>query len=598
MKGLGHTDMKKKRVLQGFHFKSIQSTMAVAFSCLILFTTLFIAYTTYRLSTNAAEKSSREHTSQLIEQVNTNIETYINYMENISQMVQSNYDIREYLTNQNGASISKNLNLEQRITYQLSSVLNTRKDISSILIFGNDGNIVPYNDIKQNKFADPIQQSWYKKAVEAHGDIVISSSHVQNVIQDEYPWVVSLSRQLNNDDGTQLGVLLVDLNYSVINDLCNKIKLGEKGYIFILDKDGGIVYHPQQQLIYSSLKSEMIDQVMSSKTSNFTTSEGKNSRMYTTNQSKNTGWKIVGVAYVDELVSNKREIQTYIFLWAMGFVLVAIMISVILSLRISRPIKRLEISMKEVEKGNFDIQMDIESTNEIGQLSKRFNRMTTEIKELMLQNVTDQELKRKSELKALQAQINPHFFYNTLDSIIWMAESKKSEEVVLMVAALARLFRISISKGQEMITIANEIEHIHSYLTIQKMRYKDKLNFEIDVDPIILQKKMLKIILQPLVENSIYHGIKNNTGVGIIQIKGKIVRDRILLQIIDNGIGMTAETIQYMFEKPDKPESIGGIGVNNVNQRIQIYFGTQYGITYESELGEGTTANVWLPILE
>jgi two-component system sensor histidine kinase YesM len=390
----------------------------------------------------------------------------------------------------------------------------------------------------------------------------------------------------------------VDLNYSVINDLCNKIKLGKKGYIFILDKDGGIVYHPQQQLIYSSLKSEMIDQVMSSKTSNFTTSEGKNSRMYTINQSKNPGWKIVGVAYVDELVSNKREIQTYIFLWGMGFVLVAIIISVILSLRISRPIKRLEVSMKEVERGNFDIQMDIESTNEIGQLSKRFNRMTTEIKELMLQNITEQELKRKSELKALQAQINPHFFYNTLDSIIWMAESKKSEEVVLMVAALARLFRISISKGQEMITIANEIEHIKSYLTIQKMRYKDKLGFEIDVDPIILQKKMLKIILQPLVENSIYHGIKNNTGVGIIRIKGKIVEDRILLQVIDNGIGMTAESVQRMFEKTNKPESISGIGVNNVNQRIQIYFGTQYGITYESELGEGTTANIWLPILE
>jgi two-component system sensor histidine kinase YesM len=589
--------MMKKRVLHWFHFKSIQSTMAVAFSCLILFTTLFIAYTTYRLSTNAAEKSSREHTSQLIEQVNTNIETYISYMENISQMVQSNYDIREYLINQNG-SVSNNLNLEQRITYQLSSVLNTRKDISSILVFENNGNILPYNHIKQNKFTDPTQQSWYKKAVEAHGDIVISSSHVQNVIQDEYPWVVSLSRQLNNDDGTKLGVLLVDLNYSVINDLCNKIKLGKKGYIFILDKAGGIVYHPQQQLIYSSLKSEMIDQVMSSKTSSFTTSEGNNSRMYTINQSKNPDWKIVGVTYADELVSNKKQIQTYIFLWGMGFVLVAIMISVILSLRISRPIKRLEGSMKEVEKGNFDIQMDIESTNEIGQLSKRFNRMTTEIKELMLQNVKEQELKRKSELKALQAQINPHFFYNTLDSIIWMAESKKSEEVVLMVAALARLFRISISKGQEMITIANEIEHIKSYLTIQKMRYKDKLGFEIDVDPVILQKKMLKIILQPLVENSIYHGIKNNTGVGIIRIKGKIVEDRILLQVIDNGIGMTAESIQRMFEKTDKPESISGIGVNNVNQRIQIYFGTQYGITYESELGEGTTANIWLPILE
>lgn len=590
--------MSKKRTLDWFHFKSIQSTMAFAFSCLILFTTLFISYTTYRLSTNAAEQSSREHTSQLIEQVNTNIDTYITYMANISDMMLSNYDIHEYLMNQTLPNTNDNVNLLQRINFQLSSLLNVRKDISSILVFDNNGNMIPYNNSKLNKFVDPTKQSWYKKAIEANGKVVISSSHVQNIIQDDYKWVVSLSRELTGNDGKKLGVLLVDLNYSVINDLCNKINLGKKGYIFILDQTGNIVYHPQQQLIYSSLKNEMIDQVMSVATSNFTTSEGKNSRMYTINESKNTGWKIVGVAYVDELVSNKKQIQTYIFMWGIGFTLVALILSFILSLRISKPIKRLEASMKEVEKGNFDIQVNIQSSDEIGQLSKRFNRMTTEIKELMIQNITEQELKRKSELKALQAQINPHFLYNTLDSIIWMAEAKKSEEVVLMVAALARLFRLSISKDQGMITIANEIEHIKSYLTIQKMRYKDKLDFEIDVDKQILSKKVFRIILQPLVENSIYHGIKHYAGVGIVRITGKIVGECILLQVIDNGIGMTAESIRRVFEKPDKSQGGSGIGVSNVNQRIRLNFGEQYGITFESELGQGTTANIWLPILE
>jgi two-component system sensor histidine kinase YesM len=520
-------------------------------------------------------------------------------MENISQMVQSNFDIREYLKNPSSPGSLSNFNLEQRITFQLSSVLNTRKDISSILVFNNNGNIIPYNGIRLNPFADPTQQSWYKKAVEARGDVVISSSHVQNAIQGEYNWVVSLSRQLSDENGKkQLGVLLVDLNYSVINDLCNKIKLGKKGYIFILDPEGNIVYHPQQQLIYSNLKHEMIDEVMTSRTNSFTTSEGKNSRMYTINSSQNTGWRIVGVTYVDELVSNKKDIQTYIILWGLGLIVVAVMLSVFLSLRISRPIKQLEASMKEVEKGNFDIQVDIEGSNEIGQLSKRFNRMTGEIKELMVQNVNEQELKRKSEMKALQAQINPHFLYNTLDSIIWMAEGKKSEEVVVMVAALAKLFRLSISKGQEIITIANEIEHIKSYLTIQKMRYKDKLDFEIDVDEQILSNKVIKIILQPLVENSIYHGIKNNTSVGVVRITGKLVNNRVLLQVFDNGIGMTEEQLRNLFQPTEKSLTGNGIGVNNVNQRIQLYYGEQYGITYESKLGEGTTANIWLPVLE
>ena len=223
--------------------------------------------------------------------------------------------------------------------------------------------------------------------------------------------------------------------------------------------------------------------------------------------------------------------------------------------------------------------------------------MIEKIKELMLQNNKEQELKRKNELKALQAQINPHFLYNTLDSIVWMAESKKSEEVVLMTSALAKLFRTSISKGEEVISINNEIEHIKNYLIIQKIRYKNKLDFEIDVDDEILHNKVLKIILQPLVENSIYHGIKNKDGIGIITIKGRRIQDKILLQVIDNGTGMTPAEIDKVFNKKGR-QSGSGIGVYNVNQRIKLYYGDEYGLGYESEIDKGTIVSVWLPVID
>ncbi|CAN7376508.1 sensor histidine kinase [Paenibacillus sp. LjRoot153] len=592
--------MVRNRIKHFFHFKSIQSTIAVAFSCLIVVTITVIAWMSYHLSTDAVKKNSRDYTYQLMGQVSSNIDSYINYMDNISRMVLSNYDIKEYLLKQVYLGAIGKEDLKQKISFQLNTVLNTRKDISSILIFGTNGEIIPYNEnIKLNPQVNPTVQSWYMKAIEAKGKVVISSSHVQNMILNDYNSVISLSRELSSDVGNEkLGVLLVDLNYSVINDICNKIKLGNRGYVFIVDANGNIVYHPEQQMINNNQKIELISEVMRTPGSSFVTSEGKNSRMYTIKTSQSTGWKIVGVTYVDELVSNKNELQMYTFFGGIGFLIIVVLLSIILSLRISRPIKQLESSMKEVEKGNFDIQVDIQSSNEIGHLSNRFNRMTTEIKELMLQNVKEQELKRKSELQVLQAQINPHFLYNTLDSIIWMAETGKSKEVILMTASLAKLFRLSISKGQEFLSIFNEIEHIKNYLTIQKMRYKSKLDFEINVDKSILSCKLIKIILQPLVENAIYHGIRNNAGKGNIQITGIRKGDRILLQVIDNGIGMSPEEIQNIYHKDRTSAKGSGIGVQNVDQRIKLHFGDLYGLHFESEFGKGTTVNIWLPVIE
>lgn len=581
-------------------FKSIQSNIAVVFSCLILSTIIIIALVSYKLSADSVEKNSREYTYQLIQQVNLNIESYVAYMENISQMVLNSYDVNEYFSEPAFSRSQDKEVLENKISDQFNSIMNARKDIASITVFGANGDIVSNNkEIKLNKYSDYREQGWYKKAVELNGKAVVSSSYVQNIFEDDFTWVVSLSREIISKDGKKkLGVFLCDLNYSIINDICNKVKLGRKGYIFIVDSEGNIVYHPQQQLIYSNLKTEKIEQVLNAKNSSFVTDEGAESKMYTIKESGNTGWKIVGVAYMDELVSNKKEIQEYYYFWSIGFLVITIVLSIIISLKISRPIKILKASMKEVEKGNFDIKVGVESSDEIGELSKAFNIMTTKIKELMQQNVMEQEQKRKSELKALQAQINPHFLYNTLDSIIWMAESRKTEEVVLMTSSLAKLFRLSISKGEEIVSVFSEIEHIKSYLTIQKMRYRDKLDFNIQVEDSILHCKVLKIVLQPLVENAIYHGIKNKIGIGIIRITAKRVGDKLLLQVIDNGTGMTQSEIDHIFEKRDTSIKGNGVGVRNVNSRIKLYFGDEYGLNFMSEPDKGTTVDIWLPFVE
>jgi two-component system sensor histidine kinase YesM len=325
---------------------------------------------------------------------------------------------------------------------------------------------------------------------------------------------------------------------------------------------------------------------------------------------KSTGWKVVGVNYRNDLVENRDSIRITFELWGLFFFIFSVVLSIFLSRQLSNPIKQLRKSMQAVEQGNFDVRSDIHSDNEIGDLGKDFNIMVAEIKNLLQRITQEQEQKRKSELKALQMQINPHFLYNTLDSVIWMAEGGKQNEVITMSSALARLFRLSISKGKEIISIGSEVEHVASYLTIQKIRYKDKLDYRIEVDGAIKTYKTVKIILQPLVENAIYHGIKNKETGGTIIISGSKKEDHIELTVWDNGAGMDKKTLERIntlladrtpvrdSEQDNAPSSHSGLGPRNVDERIKLYFGPEYGLEYESEEDVGTLARIRLPIVE
>ncbi|WP_224725784.1 cache domain-containing sensor histidine kinase [Paenibacillus vietnamensis] len=576
-----------------FRFKSIQLNIAAAFAVLILLTAVFMGVISYQLSAVAVRDTAKDFTGEIVKQVNANIQSYVTNMENISLLVLNHRPVREYLSGDagDGGSISE----------FFRTIMISRKDIASIGAFSYEGERFASDrrDARLNPYVKVADQTWFKEAKAAGGRTVVSAPHVQPVFDDEYRWVVSLSREIRSADNTRgLGVLLVDLNFSVINDIVSKIDLGKRGYVFIVNDEGNIVYHPQQQLIYSSLKTEAIDKVLSVGSGTFMTSEAGQRKMYTVQDSE-YGWKIVGVSYADELIGNRRQMKLSFVALGVFSLIAAILISVLLSRNLSKPIQQLHEHMKEVEKGNFNIQVPVDRTKEIGRLARTFNLMVFQIRELMGQVVKEQEFKRKSELNALQAQINPHFLYNTLDSIIWMAEEKKSEEVVLMTSSLARLFRASLSKGKELVPIRTEIEHIKNYLTIQQMRYRDKLDFQVEVDPAILSCMTLKVTLQPLVENAIYHGIKNKYGTGTIRITGERHGDRILLRVADNGVGMDAATRERLLA----PDSGGeyregkGVGMTNVHERIRLYFGHEYGLTVESEPDAGTTVTVAIPVV-
>ncbi|MGD9939678.1 MAG: cache domain-containing protein [Clostridia bacterium] len=585
---------------------SIQVTMTLAFSVISVSIIVGAILIAFSVTEETARIASRRYTQQLVNQVAANIESYIDYMDSVSVFVQSDRAVQEFLT---APTLARRQAAAPAASSLLDTLVSSRKDISLVAAFDNQGGFISHElSHALNPFADPRRQNWYQAAREAQGSSVISSSHVQNVILDRYRWVISLSREiLAADSGRSAGVLLVDLNYDVIEGICSSIHLGKRGYIFIVDRNGEIVYHPQQQLLYGGLKSENIRLVMEEESEYFTGEDEDQDTFYSVRTMRTTGWKVVGVNYRSELVENRDSIRTTYALWGLAFFAITIVLSVVVSTRISRPIKQLRKSMQAVEQGNFDIQADIRSANEIGELGKDFNIMIYEIKKLLHRITEQQEQKRKSELKALQMQINPHFLYNTLDSVIWMAEGKKQEEVITMSSALARLFRLSISRGKEIIDVASEVEHVANYLTIQKIRYKDKLDYRLEVPEDILGYKTVKIILQPLVENAIYHGIKNKAGTGIITISGSRTAAGIELTVHDDGVGMDPGRLERLRQslagekedeetEPDSPHS--GLGVRNVDERIKLYFGQGYGLAYESTEDQGTLVRIRLPAVE
>lgn len=575
-------------------FSSIQSVIFATVAVLVLSAVVIVTGVSMKFTNTSIFENSSEYTHTIIQQMNQNIDSYIDYMENIAYLISSNEDVQDYFFDEEIDNEGR-----YRILNQFQTILDSRSDIRNVGIISKNGRMLINDGSKSvNQDLDLNTQEWYATALEKPNGPILTSSHVQHIISGERPWVITLSRGIRDRSGSgeKEGVFFIDLNYSAISGLCDQSTVGTKGYAFILDAKGNIVYHPQQQQLYNELQTENISLIMDTDEDTVLTGTGNDGKLYSISRSEKTGWTVVDCTNVKELLSKSRQAQSVYVLTAIILVIVALLFSRFMARSITLPIQKLRDSMKKVQEGDFSVSdVVVDSKNEIGSLTKSFDVMTHRIHELMEQNVHEQEEKRKSELKALQSQINPHFLYNTLDSIIWMAEGKKNEEVVLMTASLARLLRQSISNEDEVVPIANEVEYARGYLTIQKMRYKDKLEFQIEVDSSILYIPLIKLVLQPIIENAIYHGLKYKESKGLLIVKGFMKDGNAVLQVIDDGVGMDEETLAHIYDKHKVNYHSNGVGVYNVQKRLKLYYGEDYGITYTSELGKGTTATITIP---
>ena len=591
---MGRMKEKKKESGSGrfrlFH-SSIRTTIFIYFTITALAASLLVTFSIYqRLSVQVTQMVQEENQS-LITQVGRSVDSYLRSVMKLS-------DSLYY-------GVIKNADLsETSITEEITLLYDNSKDlVDNIALFSEDGEMieaVPAARLKSS--ADVAEEAWFQQALEKTENQHFSRPHVQYIFENsenQYRWVFSQSRAVELTEGTSVaqGVLLVDISYSSLEQLFDGVSMGTGGYVYLISSDGELLYHPKMQLIDTGRVQENNYAAALYKDGTYQEEFGGEKRFVTVKSIGYTGWKVVGVTPENVVTLNGIKTRLFIVFLIVLILSILVLINSYISSRITNPIKELEKSVGVLEEGNLEAPVYMGGSYEIQHLGKSISNMAAQIRLLMKDIVSEHEAKRKQEFDTLQSQINPHFLYNTLDIIVWMIENEQKAEAVKAVTALARFFRISLSKGKSIITVRDELEHVRNYLMIQHMRFKNKFSYEIQAEEAVLELSSLKLMLQPLVENAIYHGMEFMDGDGEIILRAWKEDAELYFEVSDNGLGMTEEQVERLFSSSTHVASNrgSGIGVKNVNERIKLYFGEQYGLTIDSEPDEGTRVRIHLP---
>jgi two-component system sensor histidine kinase YesM len=563
------------------------------------------------------EEQVSDNTLQLISKVNKTLESYVGNMQNITYFISFNPDVEAFLDGVNTPP-EEGWDEDYDIRKFMQGFTTLYSEVAGILVVNSQGDYISNEMYARTSAVSLTEEAWYQEAVENKGIFKIvghpSGRNVTTHVNYKDEDVVSVVRAILDPDTQEVkGVVLIDLKLRVIAETLKDVRLGKTGYLTVVDQEGKNIYSPNQPFI-DNIPYEWFEQ---NPAGSFSKKVSGNQLQFIYRASGFTNWTTVGVFSMKESLLQVEEIRFYVNSFVFFVCLIGIAGSFYLSYSISRPIGQLTSFMRKAETGDLTIRYLADRKDEVGILGRSFNKMLAQIAKLLRLTEIQERQKREAELQTLQAHIKPHFLYNTLDTIHWMARKKGAEDVAEVVESLSRLFRIGLSKGETKIPLMEEVEHILSYLKIQKTRYRDKLNFDINISPDVQHLSVLKIILQPIVENAIYHGIKERRGPGHIVIEAEELNGLLKITIEDDGIGIEPAKLEQLqkklrdsFKKDNELEAVEGIqaaagkgtagsgyGILNVQARLQLTFGEAYGLFIDSEQGAGTKVTILHPIL-
>ncbi len=585
------------KLARAYNNAGMRVKLLVSFICVGVAIILLTGLVANSVFANALEKSAIETTIQAIDQANATVDSNIHSAENIIQILSKNRQVLNLLMFAENGSVEE-ASTRISIGSYLATIVDSFPYFKGIALVGRNDTLVS-NEMQRNVLASLTKEDWYQDCINSPNKLFIMPkpknrgfSYYNPVSADE---IVSLSMGVvNTSTDDVLGVIIVDMDISLLQDTLENMRVGKDGFIMIVDKDGENIYTPSNDLAYRLRQEWFLGD--GTQIINKTIDSEVHQMIYS--KSDYTGWKTVGVFSMNKTLEQVTSFQYILLAVMLGVLLFEGLFSVLLSSRITKPITALQGLIYRAEHGDLTVHFESKYTDEVGQLGNSFNAMIEEIRHLIDTIYNQQKQKREDDIAFLQAQIKPHFLYNTFDTIHWMAKKYGAGDIIQMISALTKLYRIGLSKGSDTIQLAEEIEHIRNYLIIQRTRYSDILEYEIDCAADAEHLFVQKLTLQPLVENAIYHGVKQLEEPGRIAVRVYEENGCLWLKVSDNGPGIPPGKLALLntqIQSDENPRM--GYGLYNVNRRIVLRYGEEYRLTVSSELGRGTTVTIRYPLV-
>ncbi|MGM1045562.1 MAG: sensor histidine kinase [Bacillota bacterium] len=578
-----------------FRDRNIRQKLLLTYTLLMIvpLVVLSIYFYIYAMSVFESRivKSFQETNQQMVSTADSFVSNMIKsseqpfYDERLMQILSKDYSTVIYET------FEKSMDYRYISDNVFRVLMATNPDIDSILIYPENSSLIyrrGYDTTFNYKYSQ-VNEPWFQSIVNHADRPVLIGMHEEKQMYAKPRSVLSVGRVLLDAETYQkLGVLLVNFRMEKLEKLFSGLDDKQDVNQFIVDENGKVVFSSDPALIGKD-HSRIMAKI-----------EPDNKNYYVVrHESDVSGWQFYSIVHRDKLLAEINQIRNFSTLLLLLLIVLGFVTAYLVSGSISNPIRRLNRLMRKVEKGDFDVAAQQESLDEVGHLSRSFNRMTTEIKELIEQIKLEEKKKRNAELNALQNQINPHFIYNTLSVIKWMAQAQMADNITETVDDMIKVLSFSTRNTQEFVSIEEEMAFIRSYLELLQLRYYNVFDFEIDVAQDVLQCRTLKFMVQPFVENAVFHGFAGDSRQFNLSIRVQRAGNDIQFTISDNGMGITEERLNELLKQEmSNAQTMNSIGVGNVSRRLKLHFGERYGVTIESQEGEGTIVLILIPATE